>query len=79
MSPADIVNFTPVQSSDGETLRAVIEGTPPPISRETAMHMILAAALLLEEAEAEVESPRLLRRMQLLRARMADAMDREKR
>ena len=78
MSPGDLVHFTKVRLRDGTEVKAMVEpGQKPPISRQTAFHMILAASLLLEEAHAHVNPSRLRRRMELLRERMEDAMARE--
>lgn len=78
MSPAEIVCFAKVRLRDGREVKAHVEGPQDrqPISRQTAFHMLLAASLLLEEAEPTV-LPRLRRRMELLRERMEDAIERE--
>ena len=77
-----LIKFRTKALQGGRPVKVLVEHEDKaPISRETAFHMILAASLLLEEAELVVlagrTKPRLVRRMELLRERMEDAMERE--
>lgn len=79
MSPADIIKheFAKVELRDGTTVKAYVEHAEiVPISKDQAMQMILAASLLMEEAESHLPG-RLRRRSELLRQLMFDAIERE--
>lgn len=77
--PADIVCFAKVRLRDGTQVKAMVTpGEKAPVSRETAMQMILAASLLLEEVDWACRIPkRIGRRLRLLRDRMDEAIERE--
>lgn len=79
MSPADLIEFTKVRLPNGTVVKALVEGPKPPVSRSGLLHMVLASALWIEEAEAALRKsePKLARRGELLRKRLEDAMNRE--
>lgn len=76
--PAEIVCFAKVRLKDGREVKAMVTpGEREPVSRFVLAQMVLAASLLMEEAEPKLNG-RLRRRSELLRQRMQDAMERER-